>query len=93
LAVLERLPAEGTTRGALAAEALGHAHALDRGRSLATLVCRALSEGWTGDGVKADEAELWGSAGVLVGGHLTSVVLALERSAAGDTATPRQSQR
>lgn len=89
LAVLERLPAEGTTRSALAAEALGDAHALDRGRPVATLVRRALTAGWTGDGVGADEAELWGSAGVLVGGHLTSVVLALELPAAGDTATAR----
>ena len=37
-AVLQRLPANGVTRSQLAADVLGDAHALDRGRGTATLV-------------------------------------------------------
>ena len=41
-AVLQRLPATGLARAALAAQALGDAHALDRGAPVATLVLAAL---------------------------------------------------
>lgn len=40
-AVLRRLPADGLTRAQLAAEALGNAHALDKGQPTATLVLTA----------------------------------------------------
>ena len=41
-AVLGKLPAAGTPRSRLAAEALGDAHALDSGRPVATVVLAAL---------------------------------------------------
>lgn len=41
--VLRQLPADGTTLAALASDVLGDPHALDRGRSVATLVIDALT--------------------------------------------------
>ncbi len=90
LSVLERLPARGAALSTVAAEALGDAHALDRGRPVATLVRQALGirarmgeEGESAD----DERTLWASAGVLVGGDITSTVLVLNLPAADNTAT------
>ncbi|EGV27725.1 Conserved hypothetical protein CHP02679 [Thiorhodococcus drewsii AZ1] len=73
LGVLRCLPQRGKTLSALAAECLGDAHGLDEGRPVATLVRRALN-----DDAQPDSSDaLWASAGVLVGGGITSSVLAL----------------
>ena len=79
LRVLERLPVAGLGLSTLAAEVLGDAHGLDRDRPLASLVRRALAlrVGQEGDDSAEDERALWASAGVLVGGDITSMVLAL----------------
>lgn len=73
LGVLRCLPQRGKTLSALAAECLGDAHGLDEGRPVATLVRRALNANEQSDSSDA----LWASAGVLVGGGITSSVLAL----------------
>lgn len=74
-AVLDQLPARGMTRAQLAATALGDAHALDKGRAVATLVLAVLRSPLTGeatlDPADADPDSLsprdvWASAGVLV---------------------------
>lgn len=48
-AVMQRLPAQGMTRAQLAADALGNAHALDNGQSVATVVLAALQHGASTD--------------------------------------------
>lgn len=74
-AVLNQLPAHGVPRAQLAANVLGDAHALDTGRTVATLVLAVLrstlNREASPDPEEAgfDEAsgrELWASAGVLV---------------------------
>lgn len=76
--VLHRLPAPGIARAQLAAEALGDAHALDAGCSVATLVLEVLraslihkvsleSESTDStDRAERSQRDLWASAGVLV---------------------------
>ncbi len=54
-AVLQRLPAAGMPRAQLAAQALGDAHALDRGAPVATLVLAALRQASSGG--RGDTAE------------------------------------
>ncbi len=88
LSVLSQLPGRGQTLSTLAANTLGDAHALDPGRPVATLVKRAI--GQSGIGIEngdreESERELWASAGVLVGGAVTSTVLALNLPAKGDS--------
>ncbi|WP_326838302.1 TIGR02679 family protein [Halomonas sp. 328] len=77
LGVMERLPVQGMTLSALAAECLGDAHALDTGQPVAALVRRALARHWRGGVALADpdERSVWAHAGVLVGGDITSAVL------------------
>ncbi len=70
-AVLDRLPASGSTRAQLAARVLGDAHALDAGKVVATLVLSALRQAApASDDAAADAAisarELWAGVGVLV---------------------------
>ena len=77
LRVLARLPGQGISLSALAAECLGDAHALDVGEPVAALVRRALARYWRG-GVplaQPDERSIWAHAGVLLGGDITSAVL------------------
>ena len=91
LTVAGRLPARGISLSRLAAETLGDAHGLDPGRPAATLVCRAIAARGnlpadeTPDGVR----DLWAAAGVLVGGAITSTVLALNLPALPQNATGR----
>jgi uncharacterized protein (TIGR02679 family) len=79
MSILSRLPAKGISLSRLAARTLGDAHGLDQGRPVATLVQRGivagqnLTEDQTPEGVR----EIWAAAGVLVGGGLSSTVLAL----------------
>ncbi|SEK19877.1 TIGR02679 family protein [Halomonas daqiaonensis] len=79
LDVLERLPVQGLSLSALAAECLGDAHGLDAGRPVAALVRRALARYWRGGvaRVDPDERSIWAHAGVLMGGDITSAVLTL----------------
>lgn len=79
LDVLERLPVQGLSLSALAAECLGDAHGLDAGRPVAALVRRALARHWRGGvaRVDPDERSIWAHAGVLMGGDVTSAVLTL----------------
>lgn len=90
MAVLQRLPARGIALSSLAADAVGDAHGLDPGRPVAALVRRELMlrarDGAGGMGPVEDSADdaLWASAGVLVGGGITSTVLALNLVARGD---------
>jgi uncharacterized protein (TIGR02679 family) len=74
-AVLKQLPARGVTRAQLAANVLGDAHALDTGRTVATLVLAVLRSALTheaspdpGDAFPEvlSPRDLWASAGVLV---------------------------
>lgn len=79
LDVLERLPVQGLSLSALAADCLDDAHGLDAGRPVAALVRRALARHWRG-GVALDdpdERSIWAHAGVLMGGDITSAVLTL----------------
>jgi uncharacterized protein (TIGR02679 family) len=82
VAVLAALPADGVPLARLAARATGDAHALDRGRPLATLVLSAIRVGWwrgddEPDGTPAQRRRLlWDTVGVLVD-ELSSTVLAL----------------
>lgn len=73
--VLIRLPAHGIPRAQLAADALGDAHALDRGCAVATLVLEVLRARLNptaspdidnNDVIEPDQRDLWASAGVLV---------------------------
>lgn len=78
--VLDQLPARGVTRARLAADVLGDAHALDKGRAIATLVLAVLRSSLTGEASPDPQATdpdnaslqgnssraLWASAGVLV---------------------------
>lgn len=79
LGVLERLPVQGLSLSALAAECLGDAHGLDAGRPVAALVRRALARHWRNGvaRVNPDERSIWAHAGVLMGGDITSAVLTL----------------
>ncbi|MBK1724256.1 TIGR02679 family protein [Thiocystis violacea] len=83
LSVLHCLPEQGKTLSTLAAGCLGDAHGLDAGQPVATLVRRALAA----DDQTRSTDELWAAAGVLVGGGISSTVLALNLPAAGDGAT------
>ncbi len=83
LTVLQCLPAQGKTLSTLAAGCLGDAHSLDEGQPVATLVKRALSN----DARELSNDELWASQSVLVGGGITSIVLALNLNAGGERAT------
>ncbi|WP_240905655.1 TIGR02679 family protein [Thiorhodococcus mannitoliphagus] len=83
LSVLQCLPQRGKTLSTLAADCLGDAHGLDEGRPVATLVKRALCV----DDQTRSTDELWAAAGVLVGGGISSTVLALNLPAAGDGAS------
>jgi uncharacterized protein (TIGR02679 family) len=80
--VIDRLPAHGISLSQLAAETLGDAHGLDSGRPIASLV-RRYAAALVGNGVAATanaaerERDLWGNVGVLMGGGVTSRVLAL----------------
>jgi uncharacterized protein (TIGR02679 family) len=91
LRVVAVLPCQGLSLSALAANTLGDAHALDRGRPLASLVRRAV--GYRGQREIEDspegDREVWASMGVLVGGALTSVVLFLNLPAEERTVTGR----
>jgi uncharacterized protein (TIGR02679 family) len=80
--VLERLPAAGMPRSQLAAEALGDAHALDRGRPLATLLFLVLH------GADERPRDTWARLGVLVN-ELAKPALALNLPVAPDTALGR----
>ncbi len=89
LSVIRQLPGQGQTLSTLAANTLGDAHALDNGRPLATLVKRALkqiepSEGLS-DKQEENDREQWASAGILVGGAITSTVLVLNLPVAGES--------
>lgn len=73
--VLIRLPAQGIPRAQLAADALGDAHALDKGYAAATLVLEVLRAALiqaaspdidNNDEMELDQRDLWASAGVLV---------------------------
>jgi uncharacterized protein (TIGR02679 family) len=68
LEVVERLPAQSTLLGVLAAEVTGDAHALDPGRPLAALVLRAAAHlaGWPEVPSSApSKRRLWAEVGVL----------------------------
>jgi uncharacterized protein (TIGR02679 family) len=80
--VLDRVPALGIPRSQLAAQALGDAHSLDRGRPLATLLFLTLRV--------ADERprDTWARMGVLVN-ELAKPALALSLPAAPDTVLGR----
>jgi uncharacterized protein (TIGR02679 family) len=91
LSILSRLPARGVSLSRLAARTLGDAHGLDPGRPVATLVQRGivarqdLAEDQTPEGVR----EIWAAAGVLVGGALSSTVLALNLPVLAEGTTGR----
>lgn len=81
LTVLAALPGRGINRSTLAARCLGDAHALDRGQPVAALVRHALKHRRAAQ--PADERSLWAEAGVLVGGDISSTVLAYQLPARG----------
>jgi uncharacterized protein (TIGR02679 family) len=81
--VLACLPAPGSPRSRLAADTLGDAHALDRGRPIATLTLAVLRC----DDDERDR-EVWARNGVLVN-ELAAPVLVLNLPAEPDTATGR----
>lgn len=83
LRVLHDLPQRGITLSTLAASCLGDAHALDDGQPVATLVKRAL----TTDDQSVSSDTPWATAGVLVGGGITSTALVLNLRAEGDSTT------
>jgi len=91
MSILCRLPAKGISLSRLAAGTLGDAHGLDQGRPVATLVQRGivagqnLTEDQTPEGVR----EIWATAGVLVGGGLSSTVLALNLPVLAEGTTGR----
>jgi uncharacterized protein (TIGR02679 family) len=91
MSILSRLPAKGISLSRLAAGTLGDAHGLDQGRPVATLVQRGivagqnLTEDQTPEGVR----EIWATAGVLVGGGLSSTVLALNLPVLAEGTTGR----
>ena len=101
MSVIRQLPGQGQTLSTLAANALGDAHALDTGRPVATLVKRAIQQigqtdernsdnrnpGKQNKDQKENERELWASAGILVGGAITSTVLVLNLTVSGDSLT------
>ncbi|MDZ7827369.1 MAG: TIGR02679 family protein [Gammaproteobacteria bacterium] len=87
-----RTPARTRNRpGTLAAGVLHDAHGLDPGRPVAGLVRSALASWFRdADGTGPDrERALWARAGVLVGGDITSTVLALGLQADDEGATGR----
>ncbi|HEB55396.1 MAG TPA: TIGR02679 family protein [Gammaproteobacteria bacterium] len=98
LGVIRQLPGRGQTLSTLAANTLGDAHALDIGRPVATLIKRALKQAdqiessenlnkAPNNNQEESERELWASAGILVGGAITSTVLVLNLPVAGDSFT------
>lgn len=86
LAVLARLPAEGTPLPVLADELLGDSHALDDDTRLGGMVLRALATIYGQDAPKTAEQRraLWERAGV-VDDELSTVVLATGLAPAGET--------
>jgi len=76
--VLAALPAGGTALAQLAANTLGDAHALDRGRPVATLVLRVLGQRDSVDRPR----DLWAGQGVLVN-ELAKPVATLNLTAGG----------
>jgi uncharacterized protein (TIGR02679 family) len=76
VAVLRRLPADGVTLAALAADVLGDPHGLDRGRSVAALVVDALA-GEAAAGARDAEAirGLWERFGVAPDALSSSVLV------------------
>ncbi|MCF6211744.1 MAG: TIGR02679 family protein [Gammaproteobacteria bacterium] len=91
LSVIRQLPGQGQTLSTLAANTLGDAHALDTGCPVATLVKRALKQielsASLNDKTEETNREQWASAGILVGGAITSTVLVLNLPATGDSLT------
>ncbi len=91
--IISQLPGQGQTLSTLAANTLGDAHALDSGRPIATLVKRAIQQFEQSSEREQDkeenERELWASAGILVGGAITSTVLVLNLPVAGDSFTSK----
>ncbi len=91
LGVISQLPGQGQTLSTLAASTLGDAHALDSGRPVATLVKRALKKIESSEGLKNEQEEndreQWASAGILVGGAITSTVLVLNLPVENDSLT------
>ena len=89
LSVIRQLPGQGQTLSTLAANTLGDAHALDSSRPVATLVKRALRQTEpaeeSADRQEENDREQWASAGILVGGAITSTVLVLNLPVAGDS--------
>lgn len=85
--VLERLPVHGLPRSQLAAETLGDAHALDRGRPIAALVLSILR-------VPEDtrDRDTWARVGVLVN-ELAKPVLVLNLPAEDGTSAGRLAER
>ncbi len=101
LSVIRQLPGQGQTLSTLAANTLGDAHALDSSRPLATLVKRALKQIEPAEGLsdkqEENDREQWASAGILVGGAITSTVLVLnlpvaDESLAGSITAHQQGQ-
>jgi len=88
--VIERLPAAGTSRSVLAADALGDGHNLDDGRPVATLVLRhaALLTGRDERAGASGRRRLWAAVGVTVD-PLTSRVVAVGLPGDPGTATGR----
>lgn len=82
-AVLARLPADGWPRSRLAADVLGDAHALDRGRPIATLTLAVLRSD-----MDEHDRETWARNGVLVN-ELAAPALVLNLPAELDTPAGR----
>jgi uncharacterized protein (TIGR02679 family) len=91
LAVIRQLPGQGQPLSTLAANTLGDAHALDAGRPVATLVKQAITHSAFIDNRETEERdrEIWANAGILVGGAITSQVLILNLTAAGDSCSAK----
>lgn len=97
--VLARLPATGVPRSQLAADSVGDAHALDRGRPLASLVLSCLSGAADADNGNAPasacpqpltrDRDRWAAAGVLVN-ELARPALVLNLPCHGTTPVGRQ---
>lgn len=78
VAVVARLPARAIGLGVLAAEVTGDAHALDRGRPLATLVLRWAARATDRDAVPVaarDWRQLWADVGVVCDAVSASVLV------------------
>jgi uncharacterized protein (TIGR02679 family) len=87
--VLAVLPSSPTTRSRLAAQALGDAHALDRGLPLPALVLAALRHARADEEMEEDESQRaqWAACGVMVN-ELARPALALNLPGAGMPGDP-----